>query len=267
MINKLKKILRPIFSLVFDKVTKKNNPMIPPPELDFVGGDNFEANGKKFFGYFTDLGALKPDEKVLDVGCGIGRMAIPLTTYLSKNGEYHGFDIVKKGIDWCQEKITVKYPQFHFQLADIYNKMYNPDGKLISSEYKFPYDSDYFDFVFLTSVFTHMYSKDIENYLFEISRVMKKGGRALITFFILNDESIRLIGLGKSTQKINFKIDQYSSSASSNINERAIGFDEKYIRNILKQNNLTIDGSIYYGSWCGRSNFKCYQDIIIVIKT
>jgi ubiquinone/menaquinone biosynthesis C-methylase UbiE len=36
---------------------------------------------------------LRPDEKILDVGCGIGRKTLPLTQYLTKGREYEGIDI------------------------------------------------------------------------------------------------------------------------------------------------------------------------------
>lgn len=81
------------------------------------------------------------------------------------------------------KNITPKYPNFNFQLADIYNKMYNPQGKYKASDYKFPYANETFDFVFLTSVFTHLLPQDMERYLSEIARVLKKNGRCFITFF------------------------------------------------------------------------------------
>jgi methylase of polypeptide subunit release factors len=74
---------------------KKENPMVPPQWKIFVGGGDFEAIGKTFFHYFRELGQLKPDEKVLDLGCGQGRMAIPLTSYL-QSGQYGGLDTVNK---------------------------------------------------------------------------------------------------------------------------------------------------------------------------
>jgi cyclopropane fatty-acyl-phospholipid synthase-like methyltransferase len=40
--------------------------------------------GKEFLRYFVDLAGLKPDQAVLDVGCGKGRMAVSLTHYLSR---------------------------------------------------------------------------------------------------------------------------------------------------------------------------------------
>ncbi|PFK01104.1 SAM-dependent methyltransferase, partial [Bacillus cereus] len=57
---------------------EKEIKLLPPPELDqYVGGD-FEKVGKEFLNHFIQIGALKSNEKVLDVGCGVGRMAVPL---------------------------------------------------------------------------------------------------------------------------------------------------------------------------------------------
>ena len=97
------------------------------------------------------------------MGCGIGRIAIPLTQYL-KTGTYDGFDIVRHGVEWCQQKVTPHYPNFNFFVADVYNKLYFPQGRYAATEYTFPFADDTFDFVFLTSVFTHMMPKDLEHY-------------------------------------------------------------------------------------------------------
>ena len=48
---------------------------------------------------------------MLDVGCGTGRMAVPLTGYLSDE-EYEGFDLMPEVIEWCQENITPDIPTF-----------------------------------------------------------------------------------------------------------------------------------------------------------
>ena len=52
-----------------------------PPESEMFPGNasNFEKAGQEFLGHFKELGGLKPDDRVLDVGCGIGRMAIYLS--------------------------------------------------------------------------------------------------------------------------------------------------------------------------------------------
>lgn len=56
---------------------------------------------------------------MLDVGCGSGRMALPLTGYLNSEGRYAGFDISQKAIAWCQEHITSAHPNFQFEVSDI----------------------------------------------------------------------------------------------------------------------------------------------------
>lgn len=35
-----------------------------------------------------EIGGLKPHDRVLDIGCGIGHVAIRLTNYLKDNGSY-----------------------------------------------------------------------------------------------------------------------------------------------------------------------------------
>jgi len=186
----VKSILKPIYWFIIDtlEVLKGRDKLIPPKSMIFVGDGDYKKIGEEFFVYLTELGGLKPTHKILDVGCGIGRMTLPLTRYLSNEGEYYGFDIVKKGIDWCNKNISTIYPNFQFEHANIYNKMYNQGGSIKSTEYKFPYNNEKFDFVFLTSVFTHMFRKDVEQYIKEISRVLKKSGKCLITFFLLNED-------------------------------------------------------------------------------
>jgi ubiquinone/menaquinone biosynthesis C-methylase UbiE len=255
----------------FFKHTDTNNLLsdqensIPPEDMIFVGEGDFIQTGNEFFKYFIELGNLKPHENVLDVGCGIGRMAIPLTRYLDKNGSYEGFDIVSLGIDWCQKNISTRYPHFHFQLADIINRFYTQNDHIRASEYKFPYEDESFDFIFLTSVFTHMLPEDMENYFSEIARVLKKNGRCLITFFLLNDESLRLISAKETTQNFQFVFNGYRTVDINNP-ESAVAYDEYMIRDLYKKHGFTIDEPIHFGSWCGRKNFLSYQDIIVATK-
>jgi SAM-dependent methyltransferase len=260
-------LLRKLYYLPGDllDLVRTRDGMIPPRSKIFIGKGDFVKIGEGFKQHFIDQGGLQPNERALDVGCGIGRMAIPLTDYLSTAGEYWGFDIVKSGIDWCQERISPRFPNFHFLHSDIYNKHYNPNGKIQAQDYRFPFEDEFFDFVFLTSVFTHMLPSDISNYMSEIARVLKTGGRCLITFFILNDESVRLVHAGKSD--LDFKYDLGGClSTDPNTPESAIAYDEAIVTGLFEKNRLTIYPSIYYGSWCGRAKFFTYQDLIVAKK-
>jgi SAM-dependent methyltransferase len=239
--------------------------LIPPDELIYIGGGNFQAIGREFFRYLVDLGGLQPDHRVLDVGCGIGRLAVPLTRYLDKRGSYDGFDIVPLGIAWCREQITARYPHFRFQVADLFNRSYHPAGRYEASTYTFPYPAATFDFVLLTSVLTHLLPADLENYLYEISRVLKPDGRCLLTYFLLNPESAALLEAGKSQLDFKPRRGVYRT-ISPHRPEDAVCYDEAYIRRLHAHYGLAIRPPIHYGSWCARANALSHQDIVVATR-
>ena len=248
-----------------DSLLGRRDELTPPRRMLAVGDWEFGKVGREFLRHFTDLAGLQPSERVLDVGCGIGRMAVPLARYLDDKGSYEGFDIMADWVNWCSNKISPKYPNFRFQFADVFNQGYNPKGKCEASEYQFPYENESFDFVFLTSVFTHMLPQDMENYLGEITRVLKTDGRCLITFFLLNEESLRLIEAGKSALDFRYDIGGCRTIDESNP-ESAIAYDEEFIRQLYEKHGLNIAEPIRYGSWCGREKFLSYQDIVIATR-
>jgi ubiquinone/menaquinone biosynthesis C-methylase UbiE len=247
-----------------DVITGKRDTLTPPKRMIFVGGGDFREIGDIFLHYFKELGELKPDENVLDVGSGIGRMAAPLTKYLSPNSRYEGIDIVKEGIMWCNKKYK-NYPNFHFTLTDIYNKHFNPKGKEKAYNYRFPFDDNTFNFVFLTSVFTHMLPIDMENYLKEISRVLSPQGRCLITFFLINQDSLNNITNGKSTFMFKNEYDNYRTD-NLDIPETAVAYNEEYIIGLFKKYGFEIYKPVQYGSWCGREKYLSFQDIMVIKK-
>lgn len=250
---------------VLDRLTGRSEDLMPPKRLNFqVGGGSFREIGNEFFRYFVDFGGLRPEHRVLDVGSGVGRMAVPLTSYLNSQGGYEGFDIEPDGIRWCTEAVTPRFPNFRFQVADIHNSFYNPAGRYKASEYRFPYEDGTFDFVFLTSVFTHLLPDEVENYTAEISRVLRPGGRCLITFFLLNPESLRAIEEGKNTDFVR----DFGVYRSSNVKalESAVAFKEEYVRDLYARHGLEILEPIRYGSWCKRPRFTSYQDIVVAQK-
>ncbi len=240
--------------------------LTPPKRLvSAVGGGDFEGVGQEFFKYFVELAGLKPNARILDVGSGSGRMAVPLTKYLNQDGSYDGFDIVPDGVKWCIKKITPKYPKFNFQLADVYNEVYNPQGTYQAADYRFPYPDESFDFIFLTSVFTHLLPRDMEHYLSEIVRVLKVNGRCFITFFLLNQESLQLTGEKRGVANFEYSGEGYKTVDPAHP-EEAIAFPEEFIISLYGKYGLKVKEPIHYGAWCGRQNFLSYQDIVIAVK-
>jgi SAM-dependent methyltransferase len=237
---------------------------LPPEEyIQYIGG-GFTNIGLEFLGYFIQRGILRPSDRVLDVGCGIGRMAYTLAYYLNDHGSYEGFDIHKPLIEVAAQTFGDRCRNFRFQHADIYNPMYNPDGPVQAAQYRFPYPNERFNFVFLTSVFTHMRAPEVRQYLNEIHRVLKPGSRCVMTCFLLNPESESYIRRGKSSQNIVHKLEECFTS-TLDVPEQAIGFKEPLLLEWISKRGLSVVGK-YYGGWCGRPYLTSYQDILVLQK-
>ncbi len=234
-----------------------------PEDITMIGGGFLEV-GKSFLGHFLQLADLQPDASVLDVGCGVGRMAYILAHYLRPEARYEGFDIIGHLVDWASAEISSRHPNFRFQKADIYNKHYNPTGAYKAAEFRFPYEDESFDFLFLTSVFTHMYGPDVRHYLDEFNRVLKPGGRCLTTCFLLNDESKALVRAKRCTQHLAHPVaDCFTSNPKDP--EAAIGFEESLLLQWIRERGFELEEK-RLGAWCERPNHFSYQDILVYRK-
>ena len=235
---------------------------VPPQELvDLIGGGDYAAIGREFFDIFVNVCGLRPDERVLDVGSGSGRMAVPLTDYLVPPGSYEGFDVSKPMVDWCRAEITSRFPHFTFTWVDLENGLYNVQGREPAETFKFPYGSGSFDFVFLTSVFTHLLPDAVENYVDEIRRVLVDGGRVLATFFLLNPESQDLMGGPASTIEFRYPVGAATAS-SPDRPEAAIAYPDEHVLELFERKRLRVSG-VHHGTWYGRPGRLTYQDVVL----
>ena len=196
--NRARAYLVAVRSEARDWVRGKRDPLVPPRYRLYAGwrGNYGKVSGRWLLAAL-DVGELAPDGRVLDIGCGPGRIAARLTRHL-ESGSYEGFDIVPRSIRWCQRKISARHPSFRFQLADIRSGQYNPTGSQEARAYTFPYSDGEFDLALAASVFTHMRPGEIDRYVSEAARVLKPGGRLLASFFLLNEDTqLRLTVSGR----------------------------------------------------------------------
>lgn len=241
-----------------DKVMGRRDPLVPPRGLWFVGGrKGYRITNEQYLAYFAGAG-LRPESAVLDIGCGLGVMAARLVRFLT-TGSYDGFDIVKLGTDWATSHITQKHPNFRFQHADVYNRHYNPQGKIAGEAFPFPYPNQRFDFAFAKSVFTHMLAESVRHYLRETARVLKSSGTAVMTAFLINQESASLIQAGKSSLHLSEAGQHWV--ADPKFPESVVGLPERDFMNWCREAGLEVS-RVDYGSWCGRSAYLSYQDLI-----
>src|SRR5580693_8122083 len=97
--------------------------------------EEFALLGENFCQYILIPRArLLASEAMFDLGCGNGAVARALTRFLSPSGRYEGVDINAVTVRWLQEHYRA-HSNFRFTHADVYNKAYNPGGRMRASEY------------------------------------------------------------------------------------------------------------------------------------
>ena len=110
-----------------------------------------------------NLKTLKP-KKILEAGCGTGRILLPLT---KKGFKIEGFDLSKNMLSILNKK----NPSIKTKIGDIE---------------KIPYKNETFDFVYSITVLIHL--PKIEKAISELYRVTKKDG--ILIFDLSNKDSI-----------------------------------------------------------------------------
>lgn len=250
---------------LLQSMTSKREKYEPPKGEIYIGSGDFIGQGKHQLQLLKHYIELQPSDVVLDIGSGIGRTAIPLTTFLNSEAKYEGFDVVEKGVKWCNSKIKTDFPNFNFQYIPLNNDLYNNSTNK-ASVFKFPYKNQKFSKAFLFSVFTHMMLPEIENYLQEIERVLKPGGMCLATFFIYDSKNEEEISTRK---QFNFPVKKEGYRLmNADVKSANIAVNEAKFNEMLSTTNLKKVKSID-GYWKDH-NLKAanidFQDIVVLQK-
>lgn len=184
-------------------IRRTRNIRLIPNENNRRGGKYSYAEWAHVIGVFQTLMYIhlrnKESNMILDVGCGTGLLAISSEPFLGRDGKYIGIDVIKNDIDFCRGH----YPSenFEFIYFDVNNPAYAPTQKDTKS--KWPVESESIDLATALSVWTHLNEEDAVFYFKEISRVLKPDGKAIITFFLLDELYQKSLSI-RSHQKGNY---------------------------------------------------------------
>jgi len=252
-----------------DWIAGRRRPLVPPARLrvrvgcflSYIRLSHYDAVADEFVDHLRALARLRSDSRVLDIGCGCGQMAVPLTRMVAPAGCYDGFDPDSEAIAWCTRHITARFPRFRFMHADLGNSLYNPTGTLDAAAFHFPYPDEAFDLILLKSVFTHLQLPALRNYFNEIRRMLEPGGRVLASFILLNDVSER--HAAGNTRAMAFPFDGHGCRLFDRaVPEYKVAYDERVLREVAAECGLTIE-AIEYGAWSGRPDFLSFQDLVL----
>ncbi len=146
---------------------KKAKKLIKKVQLDYDKiADHFSNTRKYLWPEMKDWqGYVKNGQKVLDAGCGSGRL---LELFKDNQIEYEGIDISAKLINIAKsERRQYNQKNIHFQV-----------GNLLF----LPYENKIFDLIFCVSTLQHIPSRENRFLVLkEILRVLKPGGRVFFT--------------------------------------------------------------------------------------
>jgi SAM-dependent methyltransferase len=242
--------------------TRRNEPW---QTLHNVGGGDFAKAGQENLELLRAYAGLTPASDVLDIGCGTGRMAWPLATYLLPNAGYLGFDVSARAVELCRRRFGAIRPDFAFVEADVANTEYRAGGAGREDSYRFPVEDNGFDVAFATSVFSHMTLPSIRHYLSETARALRPGGHFLFTGYALTAE--RMEGLARGEGRFAFKpwrdeamvVDPRSP-------ERAIAHPLPRFLAAITDSGLELAQPVRMGVWLGPSDYPGGQDLFVVRK-
>lgn len=227
--------------------------------LHNVGGGPFGAVGAHLLATLRTHADLTAQDRVLDIGCGTGRVAAHLAPLLAEGGgRYLGFDVSKVAISECRRRYR-RWPHMAFHHLDVWNGDYNASGRVAETDTVFPAADGSFDLAFASSVFTHMRRPAVSRYLSETARVLAPGGRIAFTAYALEP--------GRTTSEAcPFQpLDDASSVLDPRCPESGIGHDRAVLDAMVGEAGLTLT-TFHRGAWAPDADYDGFQDLFVAVK-
>jgi SAM-dependent methyltransferase len=237
--------------------------MPPDSLLAGVGGGDYWYVGERALSLLKKLARLRSSDRVLDVGCGIGRLAWPLARKLNRSGSYDGLDVVKAYTDWCVASLGLDPVRFRFHHADIRNSSYNPNGTIGAKDFVFPWAEDSFSLTIATSLFTHLLPDVTVHYVREIARTLRREGRLFVSLFLLDASSREAVAAGITNPSFGFPM-EHGLLHDLAVPESAVAYDAEWIFETLAAAGLSVT-AVHPGHWKGQPGLE-YQDLVVAVR-
>lgn len=176
------RLLRPLDGLRYElqklrnrsknRVFKSAHPSFALPP-DYLIYESFQIDYKKYYesGIYSANRVLSllrehinlSGAKILDWGCGPGRVIRHLAELNKKEMKFYGTDYNQDSIAWCKKNI----PEVRFNHNNL--------------EAHLPYSSAHFDAIYGLSIFTHLSRDKHFQWIDELKRILRKEGVLLVT--------------------------------------------------------------------------------------
>jgi SAM-dependent methyltransferase len=255
---------------VYDrKSVKSRDEIVLPPDppahlMGGIGSGDFWQIGNEIVGLTMATARLYPHDRILDVGCGLGRVALPLSRLLDQRGSYDGFDTSREYIEWCSRSLPLDPTQFRFRHFDIQSSHYNETGSISADAFPFPWPDQSFSLAIAVSLFTHLSAAATTNYLREIARTLQPNGRLFASFYVLDEQSRQLAESETTDPRFTARFGEGMIGDAANP-EAAVAFNAEWLAEAVASAGLVFD-AFYPGRW-RHLPVMSHQDILVAHKT
>lgn len=233
-----------------DTVLRRRDPYTPPRRLRYVGEGDYTEVGETWLGLLRSLALVRPDERVLEIGCGAGVLARPLHRHLGPGARYVGYDDDAAAITWCQAAYRDR-PDFSFELA----------ADLSVTDLVLPFQDETFDVVVMHDVLPHLPPEAVAARLREARRVLIGEGRLFATAYLLDGDARAAIADGAAAIPFAAQ-DGAPSAAATHAGEETLAIDEEWLLDRVAEAGFKTVG-IRHGSWTPHEDTKAFPDIVV----
>lgn len=234
----------------------------PPQSLMFMGDNTPEQSmqfGRGLVKQMGYRGANVQDGLFLDVGCGYGRVALALLAE-GFTGSYVGCDIDKERMDWLKQEISPNYRGFEFHYSNLYNERYNPSGTEKEFDFTTMLDGRKATTICMTSIFTHMFGPEIQEYLKRLRPLLADDGKLLFTAYVRGERAEAGIRSGEAKYKLQHSHGEGCTVENPDDPTWIVAFTEDWMRAALTEAGFAT--TIKPGYWTGEKTDQ-EQDWIV----
>lgn len=238
---------------------------------DWVGGSDPEQVGDACCAILDRYILINENSRILDFGCGVGRVLLSVLKHYPTVSKIKGFDIMPQVIEFCKAEIAAAFSNTSFELIggsnDHYDEFINAaDSTMaINNDVVLHRYSRQFNSAYAFSVFTHVETSDFRALLTLIVELLEPGGEFLFTAFLLTPYSRRAIEQRQCL--FLFENDAYETDGqvfTGNASDRLgfIAFDLALVEQMVFEAGMVVT-HVEHGAWTGAGFSSSLQDVIV----
>lgn len=262
----------------WERLRGTRDPRVPPRRLNFnqielpLDPDRyteaFARDIRKVQRFLEGRGLLREDTRILDYGCGLGRLAYVVAPQIGESGSYLGVDIARSAIQFLDDAYrdapNVRFAHLPLDV-DHYVKGLRgePKGETAAEAVSIAAPDESFDLQVSLSVFTHMVEPEIVGTLREIRRTLAPGGTSVNSWLIVDTQARRAVAAGRADRVLPYERDGLLYNDPDNLLSCTAYRPDRVEAMYRAAGHEIVE--ILPGSWSGsgRDNDVIYQDVVL----